>query len=52
VLFLDEALSGVEEQLEKNIVSRLIADPSIEILIYAGHRMAVSKLFERQVSLN
>jgi ABC-type bacteriocin/lantibiotic exporter with double-glycine peptidase domain len=51
VLILDEALSGIEEQLEQKIVSSLIRDPSIEILIYVGHRKSVQDLFAQRIAL-
>lgn len=51
VLILDEALSGIEEQLEQKIVLSLIYDPSIEILIYVGHRKSVQDLFNVRITL-
>lgn len=51
VLILDEALSGIEENLEQKIVLSLIRDPSIEILIYVGHRKSVQDLFEMRITL-
>ena len=51
VLILDEALSGIDEHLEKNIISYLLLDNSIEILIYIGHRKLIQDLFEVHISL-
>jgi ABC-type bacteriocin/lantibiotic exporter with double-glycine peptidase domain len=51
VLFLDEALSGIEERLEQTIVSKLIEDRSIEIIVYTGHRTSVTQLFPEQIKL-
>jgi ABC-type bacteriocin/lantibiotic exporter with double-glycine peptidase domain len=50
VLILDEALSGVEEGLERDIVSRLISDRSISTLVYIGHRKSIQRLFENKYS--
>jgi ABC-type uncharacterized transport system fused permease/ATPase subunit len=49
-LILDEALSGVEEGLERDIVSRLISARSISILVYIGHRKSIQHLFENKYS--
>ena len=51
VLILDEALSGIEEHLEQKIVLSLIHDPSIETLIYVGHRKSVQDLFTQRIAL-
>ena len=51
VLILDEALSGIEEHLEQKIVLSLIRDPSIEILVYVGHRKSVQDLFTQRITL-
>lgn len=48
VLFLDEALSGVEEEVECAIISKLINENSIEVILYVGHRRSVQKLFDDQ----
>ena len=45
VLFLDEALSGIEEELERKIVLALIDDKSIETIVYVGHRKSIQDLF-------
>ncbi len=51
VLLLDEALSGIEEELERAIVAKLIADSSISILVHVGHRRSVQALFEHRIEL-
>jgi ABC-type bacteriocin/lantibiotic exporter with double-glycine peptidase domain len=51
VLILDEALSGIDEHLEQQVVSSLIADSSIEILIYIGHRKSIQDLFQLRFNL-
>ncbi len=51
-LFLDEALSGIEEDLERQIVSLLIDDSSIEIILYTGHRVSVTDLFPHKIILS
>lgn len=51
VLFLDEALSGIEEDRELEIIGILLKEWSISILVYIGHRRSVQKLFGRQIRL-
>lgn len=51
VLILDEALSGIDEYLEKKIISYLLIDTSIEILIYIGHRKSIQDLFKVRIAL-
>ena len=41
VLFLDEALSGLEEVREGELVRTLIEEPSTSILVYIGHRRSI-----------
>ncbi len=51
VLVLDEALSGVEEDLEREVISALIADESISSLLYVGHRKSIQELFSKKIRL-
>jgi ABC-type bacteriocin/lantibiotic exporter with double-glycine peptidase domain len=51
VLFLDEALSGLEEVREGEIIRTLIEEPSISILVYIGHRRSIQELFGKQICL-
>jgi ABC-type bacteriocin/lantibiotic exporter with double-glycine peptidase domain len=51
VLFLDEALSGIEEDREREIIGTLIEERSISILVYIGHRRSIQKLFDKQIRL-
>ena len=51
VLIMDEALSGLEEDLEMKIMMSLISDTSIEIIIYSGHRKVISNLFNKKILL-
>jgi len=51
VLILDEALSGIDEQLERQIVSSLTSDLSIGILIYIGHRKSMQDMFNKHITL-
>jgi ABC-type bacteriocin/lantibiotic exporter with double-glycine peptidase domain len=51
VLLLDEALSGLEEVREGEIVRTLIEEPSISILVYIGHRRSIQELFGKQIYL-
>jgi ABC-type bacteriocin/lantibiotic exporter with double-glycine peptidase domain len=50
VLILDEALSGIDEESEKDIIEILINEAKIT-LIYVGHRTSIQKLFQRQIIL-
>jgi ABC-type bacteriocin/lantibiotic exporter with double-glycine peptidase domain len=49
-LFLDEALSGLEEDLEREIIQALIGNRSIEILVYIGHRRSIQDLFSKRLT--
>ena len=49
LLLLDEALSGIQEELERKIVAKLVADTSISILVHVGHRRSVQALFEYRI---
>ena len=51
VLFLDEALSGIEEDREREIIGRLIEERSISTLVYIGHRRSIQKLCGKQIRL-
>ena len=49
---LDEALSGIEEDLEISIASKLISESSLDVVIYSGHRANVLNLFHEKIDLN
>jgi ABC-type transport system involved in cytochrome bd biosynthesis fused ATPase/permease subunit len=51
VLILDEALSGIDEKLEHNIISTLIEDKTIATLVYIGHRRSIQSLFDKRIEL-
>jgi ABC-type transport system involved in cytochrome bd biosynthesis fused ATPase/permease subunit len=49
VLILDEALSGIDEKLEHNIILKLIKDKTIVTLVYIGHRRSIQTLFDKRI---
>jgi len=49
ILLMDEALSGVDEKSEKNILSKIIDDRSIEVLLYVSHRSSIQSMFDIQL---
>lgn len=51
VLLMDEALSGVEENLESIILSALFKDQSIRFIIYITHRSSIQSLFSARVAV-
>jgi ABC-type bacteriocin/lantibiotic exporter with double-glycine peptidase domain len=51
VLLMDEALSGVPEQQEIEIVNSLINDQSIKVILYVSHRLSVRSLFKNAIHL-
>jgi ABC-type bacteriocin/lantibiotic exporter with double-glycine peptidase domain len=50
VLFLGEALSGIDEDLERDLVRKLIEYREISILVYIGHRRSILELFEAKIN--
>ena len=50
-LFLDEALSGIEESLESKIITKLIVNKSILTIVYVGHRQSIQDLFQKKIYL-
>jgi ABC-type bacteriocin/lantibiotic exporter with double-glycine peptidase domain len=52
VLILDEALSGIDEDLERNIILQLIDDRSILTLVYIGHRRSIQNLFDKRIDFS
>jgi ABC-type bacteriocin/lantibiotic exporter with double-glycine peptidase domain len=49
VVFLDEALSGIDEDLERDVVQKLIENREISILVYIGHRRSILELFKARI---
>ena len=51
ILILDEALSGVEESMEKNIIKNIKNEYPDITLIYITHRN-LKELFDREIKLD
>ena len=51
ILILDEALSGVDEEMEREIVTNLIKEYPEKTLIYITHRK-IASLFDREIKLD
>jgi ABC-type bacteriocin/lantibiotic exporter with double-glycine peptidase domain len=52
VLLMDEALSGLEEQLEERILDALFASEDLRVLIYVSHRSVVQSRFAQVIDLD
>ena len=51
VLLMDEALSAVEEDLERNLLNGLFSEKSLELLVYVTHRNGIKALFTNKIRL-
>ena len=49
VLFFDEAFSGIEENLKRDVIWKIIDDRSILTLVYIGHRRSIQELFDKKI---
>ncbi len=52
VIILDEALSGIAEELEYQVIEKLISKKAISIIIYIGHRRLIQSLFANTVDIS
>ena len=52
VIILDEALSGIAEELEYQVIEKLISKNAISVIIYIGHRRLIQSLFANTVDIS